>query len=75
VSSWLRAARRSPVRPGSDRFPAVQLLVFTTVALCALVIGYAIGLGGAVSALIFLAIVFTGIFIRVTQPLMDLFRT
>ena len=50
------------------------LLVFTTVALCTLVIGYAIGLGGAVSSLIFLTILFAGIFIRVTQPLIDAFR-
>ena len=52
----------------------MQLLVFTTVALCALVIGYAIGLGGAVSTLIFLLILFTGIFIRATEPLIDQFR-
>ena len=52
----------------------MQLLVFTTIALCALVIGYAIGLGGAVSALLFLLILFTGVFVRVTQPLIEQFR-
>jgi hypothetical protein len=53
---------------------AVQLLVFTVVALCALPFFYAIGLGGAVSTLIFLAILFTGIVIRVARPLLDLMR-
>jgi hypothetical protein len=52
----------------------VQLLVFTVVALCALVTFYAFGLGGAVSTLIFLAILFVGIVIRVSQPLLERLR-
>jgi hypothetical protein len=52
----------------------VQLLVFTVVALCALVISYAFGLGGAVSTLIFLLILFTGACIRVAQPLLERLR-
>jgi uncharacterized membrane protein YczE len=53
---------------------AVQLLVFTTVGLCAMVVAYAFGLGGAVSFLIFLAILLVGIFVRVTEPLMARLR-
>jgi hypothetical protein len=52
----------------------VQLLVFTVVALCALVAGYAFGLGGAVSTLLFLGILFVGILIRVSEPLLRLLR-
>jgi hypothetical protein len=52
----------------------VQLLVFTVVALCALPTFYALGLGGAVSTIIFLAILFVGIVIRVWQPLLERLR-
>jgi hypothetical protein len=52
----------------------VQLLVFTVVALCALVVSYAFGLGGAVSTIIFLFILFNGILIRVAQPLLEKLR-
>jgi hypothetical protein len=52
----------------------VQLLVFTALGLCALVVAYALGLGGTVGFLIFLAILFTGIFIRVSQPLVQRLR-
>lgn len=52
----------------------MQLLVFTVVALCFLVVSYAFGLGGAVSALIFLTILFTGVLIRVAQPLLERLR-
>jgi hypothetical protein len=47
----------------------VQLLVFTTVALGALVAAYGFGLGGTIAFLIFLAILFVGIFVRAAQPL------
>ena len=56
------------------RFRPVQLLVFAVVALCSLVTFYAFGLGGAVSTIIFLAILFTGILIRVSQPLLQRLR-
>ena len=46
------------------------LLVFTVIGLCAWVIAYALGLGGTVGFLIFLAILLTGIFVRVSEPLM-----
>jgi hypothetical protein len=52
----------------------VQLLVFTVVGLGAMLIAYAFGLGGAVSSLIFLAILFAGVFLRVSQPLLDRLR-
>jgi hypothetical protein len=58
----------------SDRFPAVQLLVFTTVALSAMVAAYAFGWGGAVSFLLFLGILFVGILIRAAKPLMEQLR-
>lgn len=50
------------------------LLIFLVVGLCALVVSYAFGLGGAVSSLIFLAILFTGVVIRVAQPLLEKLR-
>ena len=50
------------------------LLVFTVIGLCAWVIAYALGLGGTVGFLIFLAILFTGIFVRVSEPLMRALR-
>jgi hypothetical protein len=52
----------------------VQLLVFTTVALCAMIVAYGLGLGGAVSTLFFLGILFVGVTIRVFQPLLDRLR-
>jgi hypothetical protein len=52
----------------------VQLLVFAVVALCSLVFFYAIGLGGAVSTIIFLAILFIGIVIRASQPILERLR-
>ena len=52
----------------------MQLLVFTTLGLAAMVVGYAFGLGGAVSFLIFLAILFAGVFLRVSQPLLERLR-
>ncbi len=52
----------------------MQLLVFTVIGLCAMLIGFAFGLGGAVSSLLFLAILFTGVVVRVTQPLRERLR-
>jgi len=50
------------------------LLVFTAIGLCAMVVGYAFALGGAVSCLIFLAILLVGVSLRVAEPLRDLIR-
>jgi hypothetical protein len=52
----------------------VQLVVFTVVALSAMLVAYAFGLGGAVGFLIFLAIVFVGVCLRVSQPLLERLR-
>jgi hypothetical protein len=49
----------------------VQLLVFTAVALGALVAAYGFGLGGTMAFLIFLAIVLVGVFARAAQPLTE----
>ena len=55
----------------SGRFPAVQLLVFTTVGLGAMVAAYGFGLGGTIAFLIFLAILLIGVFVRAAQPLLE----
>jgi hypothetical protein len=52
----------------------VQLLVFTVVALAAMLVAYAFALGGAVSFLIFLAILLIGVALRVSQPLIQRLR-
>jgi NADH:ubiquinone oxidoreductase subunit 3 (subunit A) len=52
----------------------MELLVALVIATAALVTGYAIGLGGAVSTLIFLAILFVGVAIRISQPLLERLR-
>jgi hypothetical protein len=48
---------------------AVTVLVFTVLGMVAFLIAFAFGLGGAVSAVIFLAILFVGICVRVTEPM------
>lgn len=62
-----------PVRQW-DRLAPVQLLVFTVIGLSAMLVAYAFGLGGAVSSLIFLAILFTGVVLRVSEPLRQSLR-
>ncbi|MGH2993684.1 MAG: hypothetical protein ACRDL1_09115 [Solirubrobacterales bacterium] len=52
----------------------MQLLVFTVIGLSAMLVAYAFGLGGAVSSLIFLAILFTGVVLRVSEPLRQSLR-
>jgi len=52
----------------------VRLLVFTVVGLSAMLVAYAFGLGGAVGFLIFLAILFVGVFLRVAEPLLERMR-
>jgi hypothetical protein len=51
--------------------PHVQLLVITVLGLVFMLVGYAFGLGGAVSFLIFLTLLFIGALIRVARPLID----
>ena len=52
----------------------MALLVFTVVALVGMVTIYAFNAGGAVSTLVFLAILFVGAFLRVAQPLLERLR-
>jgi hypothetical protein len=49
----------------------MQLLIFAVVGMVVMLIAYAFGLGGAVSSLIFLAILFTGALLRVAQPILE----
>lgn len=52
----------------------MQLLVFTVLGLVAFLIAYAFGLGGTVSALIFLAILAMGAALRVAEPVLERLR-
>jgi hypothetical protein len=52
----------------------VQLVVFTVVALSAMMVAYAFGLGGAVGFLIFLAILSVGVLARLSAPLIERLR-
>jgi hypothetical protein len=49
----------------------VLLVVFTALGLIAYLVAYAIGLGGTVAGLIFLLILFTGVVMRVAEPLVE----
>lgn len=52
----------------------MQLLIFAVLGMIAFLVAYAFGLGGAVSALIFLTILFTGALVRVARPIIDRLR-
>ena len=52
----------------------MQLLGFLAAALFAFMIGFALDLGGAVCALIFLLILFIGALLRAWQPLIEWMR-
>jgi len=52
----------------------VQLLVFTVIGMSAMLVAFAFGLGGAVSSLIFLAILFAGVLVKVTEPIRERLR-
>ena len=52
----------------------MRLLVFTVVGLTAMVVAYGFGLGGTVSSMIFLFILFNGILDRWAQPLLARLR-
>ena len=49
----------------------MQVILFTVLGGCAMVIAYALGVPGPVDALLFLGGVFTGALLRVTRPLID----
>lgn len=52
----------------------MRLLVFTVVGLMLMLVGYAFGLGGTVSSLIFLFVLFNGILDRWAQPMLARLR-
>jgi hypothetical protein len=49
----------------------MQVVLFTVLGGCAMVIGYALGIPGPVDALFFLGGVFTGAMLRVMRPIID----
>ena len=49
----------------------MQVILFTVLGACAMVIGYALGVPGPVDALLFLGGVFTGGLLRVASPIID----
>jgi hypothetical protein len=52
----------------------MRLLIFFIVALAAMIVAYAFGLGGTVGSLIFLFILFNGVLDRWAQPLLQRLR-
>jgi hypothetical protein len=54
-----------------DRLPPVQVILFTVLGGCVMVIAYALGVPGPVDGLLFLGGVFTGALLRYAQPLID----
>jgi len=57
-----------------DRFSVVALLVYTVVGMIGFLIGYAVGLGGTVSSLIFLTILTIGLVHRAAEPILTFLR-
>ena len=49
----------------------MQLIVFTVLGGCVMVIGYALGVPGPVDGLLFLGGVFTGALLLVARPIID----
>ena len=49
----------------------MQVILFTVLGCCVMVIAYALGVPGPVDALLFLGGVFTGALLRVARPLID----
>lgn len=49
----------------------MQVVLFTVLGGCVMVIAYGLGIPGPVDALLFLGGVFTGALVRYTQPLID----
>lgn len=49
----------------------MQLATFTVIGAALMVTAYALGVGGAVCMVIFLAVVFTGALLRVSKPIID----
>jgi cytochrome c biogenesis protein CcdA len=49
----------------------VQIVLFTVLGGCVMVIAYALGIAGPVCALLFLGGVFTGALLQVARPIID----
>jgi hypothetical protein len=49
----------------------VQVILFTVLGTCVMVIAYALGVPGPVDAILFLGGVFTGALLRVARPIID----
>ena len=52
----------------------MRLLVFTAVGLIAMILAYALSLGGTIAAIIFLFILFNGVLDRWAQPILERLR-
>lgn len=52
----------------------MQLVVFTVLGAVIFLIAYTFGIGGTVSAMIFLTVLFIGAALRVMQPMIDWIR-
>jgi len=52
----------------------MRLLIFAVVGVALAMIGYAFGLGGTVSTLIFLFVLFNGVLDRWAQPILERLR-
>ena len=50
------------------------LLVFTVLGMSAMLVGFAAGLGGAVSSLFFLTLLLVGVVLRITEPIRERLR-
>jgi hypothetical protein len=53
------------------RFPLVQVVLFTVLGACVMVIAYAFGVPGPIDAVLFLGGVFTGALLLVARPIID----
>ena len=49
----------------------MQIILFTVLGACVMVIGYALGVAGPVCAMLFLGGVFTGALLHVARPIID----
>jgi hypothetical protein len=49
----------------------VQVVLFTVLGACVMVIAYALGIPGPVAGILFLGGVFTGALLRVARPIID----
>lgn len=60
-----------PVPPWPDKFPSVQVVLFSVLGGSVMVIAYALGVSGPVCGVLFLGGVFTGALLRVARPIID----